>query len=841
MPSKRLVNPVFLAMMLVLVTRAWSQSYNVLYEFTGEKDGNAPEGGLLRDSAGNLYGTTVVGGKFGLGTVFKLDTSGNESVLHDFAGGTDGEYPYLSGLTIDANGNLYGSTFQGGSPGGGTVFKVTRTGQETVLHSFSGQGVDGLSPYGGVITDAAGNLYGTTSFGGAFDAGTVFRLDKIGKETFLYSFGTPTGDGLVPTAGLVMDASGNLYGTTLEGGTANLGTVFEITAGGKETVIHSFTGGTDGATPYYAPVVIDAEGNLYGTTSAGGSANLGVVFEIPAGGKETVLHNFTGAADGATPWAGLILDSTGNLYGTTTAGGAWGMGTIFELTPSSGNWVGLHSFAGFPSDGYFAVGNLALDPSGNLYAAAAGGSPEDSGVVSELTTGPLGPAVAITPPYLVFQNANSVLPLTVTNSGTAPLNITVPPGFVGFDGFDFAVVANGTTCVNGTTLAAGASCVANVTFRPLTTSAESASLLLYDNAVNGPQAVPLSGGAILTSISPNPVLGSNAAQTISVMGNGFVDGVVLNWRDLTNGGSGPVTPLTVTPNELMASLNFTNATAAWQIQVSDPGVGQSNWFSFEVLASQFAAVKDDYPFQNATIDGEDPYGFKVGLRECTSYVAWRMNRDAGTTNPDFPYFFNTMDNKRWGDADNWASNAVALGYTLDTVPQVGDIAQWVNGCGGGCVNGHVAYVEEVAQDSSVVVSEYNFPEEGALHNQFGVRRIAASSQYFPQNFIHVLSVVLNADLLNFGSQRVGTRNSMALEIYNDGSGPVQVTDTSLSDPTNFSYAYQGTCTTIPVYGGCTVTVTFKPSTAGAHSATIKVTDIAGPQLTQTIILTGTGT
>jgi uncharacterized repeat protein (TIGR03803 family) len=305
------------------------------------------------DDAGNLYGTTTSSPGCGFGTVFKLTSSGSETVLHSFCLSTDGLLPY-AGLIADASGNLYGTTSQGGSSanciggvgGCGTVFKVTPSGTETVLHSFTDGGSDGADPLAGLIADASGNLYGTTDSGGVHGAGTVFKVTPSGSETVIYSFVNTSG--ALPAAGLIVDASGNLYGTTNSGGAYGYGTVFKLTTSGSETVLYSFTaGGSDGRYPQ-SGLVADASGNVYGTTYVGGDASCGyknegcgVVFKLTPSGSETVLHSFTGGSDGANPAAGLIFDASGNLYGTTVGGGGSDLGTVFKLsgvgTPLSKN------------------------------------------------------------------------------------------------------------------------------------------------------------------------------------------------------------------------------------------------------------------------------------------------------------------------------------------------------------------------------------------------------------------------------------------------------------------------------------------------------------------------
>jgi len=313
----------------------------VLHSFSGTSgDGEYPFDGLVRDAAGNLYGTTANGGVyggacggFGCGIVFKVDKTGKETVLYAFNGNPDGTGPY-GRLFRDAAGNLYGTTLNGGTFGAGTVFRVDKTGKETVLYSFNpNNGLDGFLPYGGLARDSAGNLYGTQGAGGKFGSGTVFKVDTTGAETVLYSFGTQSGDGIFSTGDLIRDTAGNLYGTTQQGGASGLGTVFKVDKNGNATVLHSFAGGTaDGELPFLSGLLRDAKGNLYGVTSEGGAHSFGMVYKLDSTGKETVLHSFTGK-DGKIPYGDLILGKTGNLYGTTYGGGAYGGGVVFRITP----------------------------------------------------------------------------------------------------------------------------------------------------------------------------------------------------------------------------------------------------------------------------------------------------------------------------------------------------------------------------------------------------------------------------------------------------------------------------------------------------------------------------
>ncbi len=400
MQTKRRLLFLFLTLFVAAVFAtgsAQAQAYTerVLYSFQGGAGGAFPFAGLVRDAQGNLYGTTYGGGDptciSGCGIVFKVDTTGKETVLHTFSS-PDGQHPY-AGLVQDAQGILYGTTGYGGASGSGTVFKVDTTGEETVLYSFTDR-ADGGFPVADLVLDAQGNLYGTTGYGGASGWGTVFKVDTTGKETVLYSF-TIGADGSSPDAGLVRDAQGNLYGTTPTGGDLaclyGCGTVFKVDTTGKETVLYSFTGKQalgDGANPS-ADLVPDAQGNLYGTTSSRGAYLYGTVFKVDTTGKETVLYSFIGTeGDGANPVARLVQDTQGNLYGTTYGGGAHQHGTVFKLD-TTGKETVLYSFTG-GADGGSPESGLVLDAQGNLYGTTSGGgdlacdAPYGCGTVFEL-------------------------------------------------------------------------------------------------------------------------------------------------------------------------------------------------------------------------------------------------------------------------------------------------------------------------------------------------------------------------------------------------------------------------------------------------------------------------
>ena len=363
---------------------AMSQTFNTLHEFNGS-DGNIPAAGVVHDPAGLVYGTTYYGG-LGSGVVFQVDTSGNFKVLHQFTNEADGGSP-AGDLIRDSAGNLYGTTTTGGDPvcGCGVVFKMDHTGKETVLYSFKG-GQDGTFPGARLFRDSAGNLYGTT-FQGGLGNGIVFKLDKTGRETVLYRFRGGS-DGANPSGGVIRDSAGNLYGTTSGGGHLN-GTVFKIDAKGKESILYRFRGGADGSSPV-GGVVRDSAGNLYGVTNAGGDSNCnddntgacGTVFKIDASGTETVLHSFTGAfnagSDGAYPEAGLVMDSAGNLYGTTNRGGNVDAGTVFEVSAAGIESVVIN-MDGFPE------ADLFLDRNGTFYGVTAVGGIDFCGTVFDFT------------------------------------------------------------------------------------------------------------------------------------------------------------------------------------------------------------------------------------------------------------------------------------------------------------------------------------------------------------------------------------------------------------------------------------------------------------------------
>jgi uncharacterized repeat protein (TIGR03803 family) len=411
--------PLLIATLVVLVSSvsSWAAPEKVLYTFTGGNDGRNPYAGLILDDSGNLYGTTIYGGAYTYGTVFELSRGANgqwnETVLHSFnLDGHDGGVPYAS-LVRDAAGNLYGTTIFGGASGTdcggfgcGTVFQLT-TGTngmwtERVLHSFSDNGNDGNTPYANLIFDRQGNLFGTTEYGGrGGGVGTVFELLRNAsgewREKIIHSFNYTNGG--EPLGGLAFDSTGNLYGTTQYGGRFTHGTVFELklqpNGSWVEQVLHSFNpgSGVDGFAPYCG-LVIDKLGNLYGTTADGGDFDHGTVFELTkANGKwrERIIHSFSDYRDGGYPYGPLAIDAADRIYGTTETSSVKnqdGSGSVFRFSrrAKAYGWQEtiLHQFLN-AGDGAYPYSSVVLDSTGNIYGTTfGGGDSQGDGVVFEV-------------------------------------------------------------------------------------------------------------------------------------------------------------------------------------------------------------------------------------------------------------------------------------------------------------------------------------------------------------------------------------------------------------------------------------------------------------------------
>jgi uncharacterized repeat protein (TIGR03803 family) len=372
----------FLALAMTIST-AHAATLTTLINFN-VANGRSPASNLIADASGNLFGTTLSGGAFDNGTIFKLDATGNLTTLFSF-NGENGARP-SGNLIADASGNLLGTTEDGGAFDNGTIFRLNPAGALTTLFSFNGS--NGSDPRGGLIADASGNLFGTTARGGAFGNdfgfgdGTVFRLDRTGVLTTLINFNGE--NGASPSGGLIVDASGNLFGTTDGGGAFGNrflgGTVFKLDTAGMLTTLVSFIG-ENGFIPR-GSLITDASGNLFGTTQSGGLGGRGTIFRLDTSGALTTLFSFNGL-DGSTPVASLIADASGNLFGTTQRDGeSADAGTVFRLD-RSGVLTTLVSFNGL--DGRFPSGSLIADASGNLFGTALEGGAFSSGTVFRIS------------------------------------------------------------------------------------------------------------------------------------------------------------------------------------------------------------------------------------------------------------------------------------------------------------------------------------------------------------------------------------------------------------------------------------------------------------------------
>jgi uncharacterized repeat protein (TIGR03803 family) len=386
------------------LTTATAATTNVIFSFE-EDEGEYADTDLETDSAGNIYGTTVLGGDFGSGTVFKLrhtPTGWAHRVLYSFTSGADGGEPY-KGVTLDREGNLYGTAVTGGSGscegGCGVVYKLTNSGgtwTQTVIHAFTG-GEDGSGPGARVTLDRDGNVYGMAPTAGRFGFGTIYRIhqehDGDWRFKVIHAF-TGGADGATGSAGRMIFRRGDLYGAATAGGTYGSGVVFKLTPTGRGKwdfrTIYSFRGQPDGSFPYGA-LLFDSLGNIYGTTYYGGANGIGSVYQLSprdaiSEWNESVLYSFQQGTDGNSPISNLVTDTVGNLYGTTSEGGL-GSGTIFKLSPiGGGQWVEtvVHAFQG-PPDGAFSYNGMVVDRFGNFYGATVHGGANDDGSIYKFT------------------------------------------------------------------------------------------------------------------------------------------------------------------------------------------------------------------------------------------------------------------------------------------------------------------------------------------------------------------------------------------------------------------------------------------------------------------------
>jgi uncharacterized repeat protein (TIGR03803 family) len=371
---------------------AQGQTYKILHTFNGS-DGGQSDATPVLDAAGNLYGTAPNGGPNGGGVVYKLDTSGNFTILHAFTGAKDdGAYSYAP-LVFDPDGNLYGTTMMGGKFSYGTVFKMDPAGNVTILHDF-GEPAFEVRPGGGVYRDAAGSLFGVTSQGGRFGLGTIFKIDVKGEYSVLHDFAGSPGDGASPNARLIRDAALNFYGTTTHGGKNDFGVVFKLDASGNYTVLHRFNSGIGRIWPT-AGVISDHAGNLFGTTWEGGKAadacpapgpgevpGCGVIFKLSRDG--TIATRSLNANTGRNPFGALVRDAAGNMYGTTYLGASTGGGAVFKLDRQA-RFTILHVLGAVDGDGAAPSSAVVMDASGNLYGTTRWGGASGDGVIYKIT------------------------------------------------------------------------------------------------------------------------------------------------------------------------------------------------------------------------------------------------------------------------------------------------------------------------------------------------------------------------------------------------------------------------------------------------------------------------
>ncbi len=404
-------------------------SFTTLRSFDGT-DGRLSFAGLVQATNGNLYGTTYYGGTKDSGNVFEITPRGTLTTLYSLcskSGCTDGEYTYAVPIQ-GTDGNFYGTTYLGGSKELGTVFKVTPSGTQTTLHTFAGP--DGSEPLAGLVQGTNGSFYGTTNMGGAEGYGVIFKITPSGAFTTLHSFCSQSGctDGENPYAALIQGIDGDLYGTTLGGGSSKgFGTVFKITPSGTLTTLHRFctqSSCPDGKFPQTG-LVQASNGNFYGTTISGGASGGGTIFEITPTGKLTTLYNVcsqSGCPDGNYLYAGLIQATDGNLYGIMDVGGAHGTGTIFKIT-LTGTLTTLYNFcsqSGCP-DGQYPSGALVQATDGNLYGTTADGGANGDGTVFRLSIG-LGPFVETEPTAAKVGATVKILGTNLTGATSVNFN-----------------------------------------------------------------------------------------------------------------------------------------------------------------------------------------------------------------------------------------------------------------------------------------------------------------------------------------------------------------------------------------------------------------------------------
>jgi uncharacterized repeat protein (TIGR03803 family) len=438
-----------LAITFSLAVRAQAQTFTILANFNGTNGEYPYYGSLVQATNGDYYGTTYQGGKYGGGTVFKVAPAGKLSDIYSFCATTncsDGQYPWSS-LLLGSDGNFYGTTNLGGSHGSGTVFKMTLGGKLTTLYSFCpARGcTDGQYPVG-LMQASNGNFYGTTSNAGANGGGTIFEISSAGKFKLVYSFCSNCTDGYAPRSGPMQASNGKLYGTTYLGGFQNGGVVYEITTAGVFKVLYNFCSQNncaDGQNPF-GGLIQGSNGSLYGATESGGANGYGEVFEITSTNEFIVLHSFDNT-DGAYPQSALLQASDGNFYGTTSQGGGnTGTGTFYEIT-SGGLFSSFYGFC-FRSSctGYYPGYALAQATDGTLIGTTTNGGSNSQGNVFSFSTG-LGPLVETVPVAAKVDKRVIILGNGLTGSTSVTFNGTAATFTVVSDTEITATVPTGAT------------------------------------------------------------------------------------------------------------------------------------------------------------------------------------------------------------------------------------------------------------------------------------------------------------------------------------------------------------------------------------------------------------
>ena len=513
--------------LVFLVNIASAQTFKTIHSFGNAPDGNYPYAAGTFDANGNLFGTTEWGGANGSGTIWKISKAGAFSIAYNFVGSPDGGGPGGT-VVFDAAGNMYGTAQYGGINGYGTVWKMSPSGTVTTLYSFQGAN-DGSKPVGNVALDSLGNVYGV-AVNGSLGYGTLWVINTLGTFTILHQF-TGQSDGAYPGAGPTFDANGNLFGTTYGGasigGNYGEGTIWELSKGGIFSVVHTFTGGADGSDAFDS-VIFDAAGNMYGTTGYGGANYSGTVWKIDTTGTFTELHAFTGGADGATPAGSVVFDASGNLFGTAGGGGSASDGTAWEIT-NSGKFILLETFSG--TNGANPNGSLVVDSNGTLFGTTIHGG-LGSGTLFQIT----GASAGL---HTVATTATNILAGQSTTGTVSLLSPVQTDTVVSLSASDTNIQVPATVTIPAGTLSA----TFTVTSSPLYTAPDAVKVIASygGKTVNCPLGISLTAVVHSVSLSPSLVTGGGSSTgTVYLSGNAPVD-VTVNLSSSSTSAQVPAT------------------------------------------------------------------------------------------------------------------------------------------------------------------------------------------------------------------------------------------------------------------------------------------------------------